>query len=298
MLDAHAECSMPDAECSMPDAECSMPDAKPPFYSQGSDVAGLRMTAHKTPDGKHFVVNGVKKWITGGMDSDWFVTAVRTGGPGMGGISLLLIPRVEGLETKLIKTSYSAAAGTSLVIMENVLVPVENLIGQENKGFAPIMNNFNHERWTIIVGGLAASRCILRECVLWANQRKVFGKALITQPVIMAKIAEMTAQIEACSAWVDSVTYQMQNTPYSEQVRLAGPIALLKYYSTRMTWMVGDHAAQIFGGRSVTRGGMGQQVERFCRGIKYSAIYGGSEEIMQSLAVKQMMKFMPPSAKL
>lgn len=265
----------------------------------GSDVAKLRTRAVRSECGKFFIVSGVKKWISGGLDSDWFVTAVRTGGPGMGGISLLLIPRVEGLTTKLIKTSYAASAGTAYVTMENVKVPVEYLLGKENQGFAPIMNNFNHERWMIVVGTMASSRQILSECILWANQRKVFGKALIQQPVIMNKIAEMAAQIEALSAWVDTVTYQMQNLPYKQQGKvLAGPIALMKYYSTRVSLMVADHSAQIFGGRAITRGGMGQNVERFARAVKYTAIYGGSEEIMQSLGVKQMLKRMPPRAML
>ena len=71
----------------------------------------------------------------------------RTGDKGMGGVSMLLIERGEGLETKPIKTGYSSAAGTAYVIMEDVKVPVENLLGEENQGFKCIMYNFNHERW-------------------------------------------------------------------------------------------------------------------------------------------------------
>jgi len=266
----------------------------------GSDVAGLRCIAVKSECGKYYIVSGVKKWISAGLDSDFFVTAVRTGTqPGAAGISLLLIERSEGLSTKIIKTSYAASAGTSYVTMENVKVPIENLLGKENQGFAMIMQNFNHERWMIVVGNLAACRMILQECILWANQRKVFGKPLITQPVIQNKISEMAAQIEAMTAWLDMVTYQMQHLPYKEQnEKLAGPIALLKYYSTRVSLMVNDHSAQIFGGRAITRDGMGQRVERFGRAVKYTAIYGGSEEIMQSLAVKQMLKRLPPRARL
>lgn len=266
----------------------------------GSDVAGLKCRAVKSADGKHYIVSGVKKWISGGLDSDYFVTAVRTGTqPGAAGVSLLLIERSEGLSTKIIKTSYAASAGTAYVTMENVKVPVENLLGKENHGFAMIMQNFNHERWMIVVGNLSACRMILQECILWANQRKVFGKPLITQPVIQGKIAEMAAQVEALTAWLDTVTYQMQNMPYKEQNdKLAGPIALLKYYSTRVSLMVNDHSAQIFGGRAITRDGMGQRVERFGRAVKYTAIYGGSEEIMQSLAVKQMLKRLPPRSRL
>lgn len=75
----------------------------------GSDVAGLRTTATKSPDGKHYIVNGVKKWITEGAYADYFVVAVRTGGDkGAGGISMLLIERSEGVETRQIKTTYAA----------------------------------------------------------------------------------------------------------------------------------------------------------------------------------------------
>jgi alkylation response protein AidB-like acyl-CoA dehydrogenase len=116
--------------------------------------------------------------------------------------------------------------------------------------------------------------------------------------IAQAKISEMAAQLEATTAWLDTITYQMMNIPYKDQAKLAGPTALLKYYSTRMSLMIADNSSQIFGGRAVTRGGMGQQVERFARAVKYTAIYGGSEEIMQQLGVKQMMKRMPPNAKL
>jgi alkylation response protein AidB-like acyl-CoA dehydrogenase len=111
----------------------------------GSDVAGLRTTAVKTPDGKHYIVNGTKKWITNGVFSDYFVTGVKTDK----GLSVLLIERGEGVETKLIKTSYSTVAGTTYITYDNVKVPVENLLGEENKGIYVILANFNHERWTM-----------------------------------------------------------------------------------------------------------------------------------------------------
>lgn len=89
------------------------------------------------------IVNGTKKWITNGTFCDYFVTGVRTGNA----LSVLLIERGEGVETKPIKTSYSSAAGTAYVTFDNVKVPAENLLGQENKGIHIILSNFNHERW-------------------------------------------------------------------------------------------------------------------------------------------------------
>merc|ERR1711916_292111 len=115
----------------------------------GSDVANIKTTAVKSADGSHYIVNGTKKWITNGHDSHYFVTLVRTGGEGMGGISMLLIERSEGVETKKIKTSYSPSAGTAYITFDNVQVPTQNIIGWENAGFLNAMANFNHERWMI-----------------------------------------------------------------------------------------------------------------------------------------------------
>lgn len=106
----------------------------------GSDVAGLRTTAELSKDGKHYIVNGTKKWITNGMFSDYFVTGVKT----KKGLSVLLIERGEGVDTKLIKTSYSTAAATSFIQFENVKVPVGHLMGTEDEGFKVILSNFNH----------------------------------------------------------------------------------------------------------------------------------------------------------
>jgi hypothetical protein len=100
----------------------------------GSDVAGLRTTATKTPDGKHYIVRGTKKWITNGMFCDYFVTGCKTDK----GFSVVLIERDDNVETKLIKTSYSTTAGTAFVEFNDVKVPVENLLGEEHKGFVVI----------------------------------------------------------------------------------------------------------------------------------------------------------------
>jgi alkylation response protein AidB-like acyl-CoA dehydrogenase len=89
-------------------------------------------------------VNGEKKWITNGIYSEYFTVAVRTGGKGMGGISLLLIERGPGVTTKQMQCQGMWSSGTTYVTFENVKVPVENLLGVENQGFKVIMENFNH----------------------------------------------------------------------------------------------------------------------------------------------------------
>lgn len=102
----------------------------------GSDVANLTCEAKLTPDGKHYIVNGEKKWITNGIWCDYFTTAVRTGGEGAGGVSLLLIERSSGgVSTRKMDCQGVWSSGTTYITFEDVKVPVENLIGKENQGF-------------------------------------------------------------------------------------------------------------------------------------------------------------------
>lgn len=269
----------------------------------GSDVAGMMATATTTPDGG-YLVNGLKKWITGGNFADYFTVAVRTettrkDGKKQGGVSLLVVERSEGVTTTPIKTSSSLAAGTSLVVFENAKVDRANLIGREGHGFSYVMANFNTERWGMCVSGNRHARLIVEECIKWASQRKVFGKPLIQQPVIRNKLAHMIGEVEAVNNWIENVTYQMcKMKPEEQGEKLAGPIALLKLRQTRAATLVSDEACQIFGGRAVTKSGMGQQVERFQRTFKFHSILGGSEEIMADLGVRQALKYWDGHSKL
>eukprot|EP01126_Amoeba_proteus_P021521 TRINITY_DN2187_c0_g2_i7.p1 TRINITY_DN2187_c0_g2~~TRINITY_DN2187_c0_g2_i7.p1 ORF type:complete len:306 (+),score=48.73 TRINITY_DN2187_c0_g2_i7:832-1749(+) len=257
----------------------------------GSDVANLKTTAVKTPDGKNYVVNGEKKWITNGVYADYFTVAVRTGGPGMKGVSLLLIERGPGITTKQMSCMGVWASGTSYITFEDVVVPVENLIGKENKGFRYIMENFNHERWSIIAQSNRFARVCLEEAVKFASRRKTFGKYLIEQPVIRAKIAEMGRHVMGTHAALEDLTYQFDKMPKQLQaVALGGHTALLKVQATKTLEFCAREAAQILGGNSYTRGGQGVKVERLYREVRAYAIPGGSEEIMADLGVRQALK--------
>ncbi|UQC87353.1 acyl-CoA dehydrogenase domain-containing protein [Colletotrichum lupini] len=101
----------------------------------GSDVANLTCEAKLSEDGKHFIVNGEKKWITNGIWCDYFTTAVRTGGEGMNGVSLLLIERGPGVTTRRMDCQGVWSSGTTYITFEDVKVPVENLLGKKNQGF-------------------------------------------------------------------------------------------------------------------------------------------------------------------
>lgn len=258
----------------------------------GSDVANIRTEAKRTPCGKFFIVNGEKKWITNGVFADFFTVAVRTGGPGHGGISLLLIEKtMPGVTTKQMACSGVWPSGTTYITFEDVKVPVENLIGAENQGFKFIMYNFNHERWTICVQAIRFARVCLEESIRYAMKRETFGKKLIDHQVIRFKIAEMARQVEASQAYLEQITFQLKNMSHSEaQARVGGPVALLKAQSSKVFEYCAREAAQIFGGLAYTRGGQGEKIERLYREVRAYAIPGGSEEIMLDLAVREAMK--------
>ncbi|KAF8325547.1 acyl-CoA dehydrogenase [Cantharellus anzutake] len=261
----------------------------------GSDVAGLRTTAKRTPDGKYFIVTGTKKWITNGHFADWFVTPCRT----EKGLTVLLIPRTEEVTTKLIKTAYSSAAGTAHVFFDGVKVPVENVLGLENGGLVVILANFNHERWMMTAITVKIMRIVVEETFQWAHQRIVFGKPLLEQPVVRNKLAGMIARVETSQAWLENITYQMNHMPWKDQAKyLAGPIGLMKMQTTRSAQQIATDAVQIFGGRGITKTGLGRIIEGFHRTVPFDAILGGAEDVLGDLGVRQAMKYFPKNTRL
>jgi len=209
----------------------------------------------------------------------------------MGGVSLMVVERGPGVTTKQMNCMGVWASGTTYITFEDVKVPVENLIGKENKGFKYIMYNFNHERWGICVQANRFARVCLEESIKFASRRRAFGKTLIDQPVIRAKIAEMGRQVMATHASLEDLTYQFKKMPKQLQMlALGGHTALLKVQATKTFEYCAREACQIFGGSSYTRGGQGGKVERLYREVRAYAIPGGSEEIMQDLGVRMSLK--------
>jgi len=245
----------------------------------GSDVANLSTTAVR--DGDHFIVNGSKTYITGGMRANWVSTAVRTGGDGHGGVSMLLIPTdAEGFSrTELDKKQGWWASDTATLYFDNVRVPVANLIGEENKGFLVIMTNFNGERMAMAAGMEAMGRVCLEEAVQWAQERKTFGKRLADHQVIRHKIAQMKQKLNATQAYIRICYESIENgTPNP------GDIAMLKVQASETLEFCAREAMQILGGIGYMRG---SRVERIYREVRVNAIGGGSEEIMRDLASRQ-----------
>ena len=248
--------------------------------SGGSDVGNIKTTAKR--EGDHFVINGSKTFITGGLKANWFTAAVRTGGEGIQGVSLILIPsNAKGVS----RTSVGPKQGwwcsdTATIYFENVKVPVDQIIGKENEGFKIIVNNFNNERIGMAAGAVGYALAAFEEAATWAKVRKTFGKSLSQHQVIQHKFAEMYRRINATAAYLEICAWNIQNGT-SE----AADISLLKVQATKMLEFVAREAMQIMGGISYVRE---CKTERIYREVRVMAIGGGSEEIMMDLAARRM----------
>ena len=244
----------------------------------GSDVASLRTKAVR--DGDHYVVNGAKTFITSGVRADFVTTAVRTGGDGHGGISLLVIERGTpgfGVSKKLAKTGWWAS-DTAELHFEDCRVPVANRIGEENMGFLAIMINFATERLFLAGQGVAIAELAYRESVKYARERKAFGKTLMGHQVLRHKLADMVTKIAAARALVSECAVRVVR---DEQV--AGLAAMTKNTATDMCSFVVDQAVQIHGGNGYMREYL---VERLYRDARLYPIGGGTREIMNEIIAK------------
>jgi acyl-CoA dehydrogenase len=247
--------------------------------SGGSDVAAIQTTARR--EGGVYVVNGSKMFITSGVRGDYFTVAVRTGGLGIDGISLLLIEadRPGFARTEMAKMGWWAS-DTAALYFDDVRVPVENRIGEENQGFRVIMRNFNSERLGMAAGANMNARVALEEAAAYARERYTFGKRLADHQVIRHKLVEMTRAVNATQAYLEMTAWKIGQgeSPVAD-------LAMLKVQATQTMEFCAREAMQIFGGAGYIRG---HKIERIYREVRVNAIGGGSEEILRDLAARQL----------
>lgn len=266
----------------------------------GSDVANIQTTAERRGD--KYIVNGSKKWITNGIWSDYAATAVRTGSPdsGAAGISLLVVPLKghKGVSMRRLKVSGAKAGGTTYIELDDVEVPAANLIGDEGKGMAYIMTNFNHERISISVQVAQQSRVALSAAFAYCLKREAFGAPLMNQPVVRNRLARAGAELESLWTWIESFLYQMARMPKAEaDQRLGGLTALAKAKAGLVLNECAQCAVLLFGGAGFTQSGQGEIAEMVYRDIPGARIPGGSEDVMMDLAVRQLVKNYQKKAK-
>jgi acyl-CoA dehydrogenase len=248
--------------------------------SGGSDVAGLRTTARR--DGDHYVVNGAKTFITSGIRADFVTTAVRTGGPGYQGISLLVIDKgLPGFTVSqpLEKMGWRCS-DTAELSFQDVRVPVENLVGEENGGFLLIMRQFQSERLALATQAWATAQRCLDLTMRWVKDRETFGRPLVGRQVVRHQVAEMARQV-----WVAKTTTRAAYDAWLDTGDAVTEVSMAKNTACAACDVVVDGAVQLFGGLGYMRE---SEVERHYRDSRILRIGGGTDEIMNEVIAKRI----------
>jgi len=244
----------------------------------GSDVAGLRTTAVR--DGDSYVVNGSKTFITSGVRADFVTAAVRTGGPGQGGVSLLVIEKgMPGftVDRSLAKMGWHCSDTAELSFVE-VRVPATNLVGEENTGFDLIAEQFVVERIALAVHayGIAARSLALAHA--YCRERQTFGKPLIARQVVQHKLVEMQRLV-----WV-ARCYTVETARRHELgENVIAEACLAKQTAVEACDHVVDEAVQLHGGTGYMHG---TEVERHYRDARILGIGGGATEVLTDLSAR------------
>ncbi|MGY2004534.1 acyl-CoA dehydrogenase family protein [Blastococcus sp. SYSU DS1024] len=247
----------------------------------GSDVAGL--TTRAVRDGDDYVVSGAKLYITSATRADFFTVAVRTGGAGAGGVSLLLLERgMPGLTVgaPLEKMGW-LCSDTAEVSFADVRVPVANLIGEENQGFYAIMGQFAAERLSLAVQAYATAQRCLDLTVDWVRQRETFGRPLARRQVVQHRVAEMARRTDVARSYTRAVIddWQAGRDVFAR-------VAMAKNTAVEACDFVVDNAVQLFGGLGYMRE---SEVERHYRDSRILGIGGGTNEIMTEIVAKLLL---------
>lgn len=251
----------------------------------GSDVANITTKAirEKSEDGtEYYRVNGSKVFITSGIRADYYTVAVRTGGEGFSGISLLLIEKgTEGFTTgNNLKKMGWWCSDTAELFFDDCKVPIDNIIGQENGGFAVITSNFQTERLTLGVMANMTSELALGACIDYIQQRRAFGKPLAGLQTIRHKLADMATLLEASKEF----TYRCAAKIDAGEI-IFKEISMAKNIATDSSDRITYDAVQIFGGMGFMRESL---VERLYRDNRILSIGGGTREIMNEIISKQL----------
>jgi citronellyl-CoA dehydrogenase len=249
----------------------------------GSDVASIRTTARRSGD--DYVINGAKMWITNGTRADFITLAVRTGGPGYGGISLVTFPTdVKGFSvSKKLQKLGNLSSDTALLFFEDCKIPARYLLGEENQGFQHIMTNFQGERLVAALGAVEGMEQLVHDALRYGNERAAFGKPVVKFQVWRHKLVEHLTAIEA-ARWLTyrAVDLFQHGEPAVKEISMAKLFA-------------GDLMQRVVYDCMQLHGGMGYVVEspvaRAFRDARLLTIGGGTSEIMKEIIAKLVPGF-------
>lgn len=247
----------------------------------GSDVGHL--TTKAVRDGDDYVVNGAKTYITSGVRADYVVTAARTGGPGAGGVSLIVVDKgTPGFEVsrKLEKMGWRSS-DTAELSYTDVRVPVANLIGVENTGFLQIAGAFVSERVGLAAQAYSSAQRCLDLTVEWCRNRETFGRPLISRQSVQNTLAEMARRVDVARVY----TRYLVERQLDGETNLITEVCHAKNTAVESGEWVANAAVQLFGGM----GYMAEsEVERQYRDMRILGIGGGTTEILTGLAAKTL----------
>ena len=244
----------------------------------GSDVA--RITTRAELDGDHYVVNGAKTFITSGVRADFVTTAVRTGGPGHAGVSLLVVEKgTPGftVDRALTKMGWHCSDTAELAYVD-VRVPVANLVGVENSGFAQIADQFVVERIALAVHGYGIASRALELTVQHCRDRATFGRPLAANQAVQHMLVEMRRHVEVARTYTRDVAARHTNGEF-----VVAEACLAKQTAVDCAAYVCDRAVQLFGGAGYMHG---TEVERHYRDARLLPIGGGADEVLRDLTAK------------
>ncbi|HEV8528319.1 MAG TPA: acyl-CoA dehydrogenase family protein [Actinomycetes bacterium] len=249
----------------------------------GSDLANLKTTA--TRDGDHYVVNGSKTFISNGLLADLVVVACRTDPDAEKphkGISLIVVETGTAGFTrgrKLDKIGQKSA-DTAELFFDDVRVPVENLIGEENRGFYHLMGNLPAERLGIAIHATAQARRAVELTQQYASERKAFGQPIGTFQVNRHALAQMKIEVDVMQTYIDTCIVGVNSGELT-----ADEAAGAKWWATETQWRIMDRCLQLHGGY----GYMNEyEIARLWRDSRVQRIYGGTNEIMLDIVGKNL----------
>ena len=247
----------------------------------GSDVGHLRTSARR--DGQDYIINGAKTYITSGVRADYVVTAARTCGPGAAGVSLIVVEKGTpgfAVSRKLDKMGWRSS-DTAELSYTDVRVPVANLIGAENSGFAQIAAAFVAERVGLAAQAYSSAQRCLDITVEWCRNRETFGRPLISRQSVQNTLAEMARRVDVARVY----THNVAERQLAGETNLIPQVCFAKNTAVEAGEWVASQAVQLFGGL----GYMAEsEVERQYRDMRILGIGGGTTEILTSLAAKTL----------
>ncbi len=247
----------------------------------GSDVAGMRSTAIKKGD--TYVLNGSKTFITNGVYSDYLIVAAKTNpSDKYKGISIFIVDRsAKGVSaTKLNKLGWNAS-DTGEIAFDNVEIPVENLLGEEGKGFPYIMQHFALERLLMGVNAHARADYAVDYAIKYMEERVAFGKSLDKFQALRHKIAEMASRVDMCREYNYSITKRLDQGNY-----VVKEASMSKLLSTKMADEVIYDALQLLGGYGYMEE---YPMARLLRDSRLGPIGGGTSEILKEIIAKMVI---------